>query len=273
MPNKFAATWVSHSSINDFKKCRRAYYMRNMYKNKDGRKISIASPHLSLGVAVHDVLEPLAWLPAPQRFDRDLFREFNENMEKYKGKIGGFLSDDQFYQFQSRGTEMIANVCNNPGPLKRPAKRMIQDKKELPWTWLSEEDEIILSGKVDWLEFNNGQLYVYDFKTGKTQEKDDSLQLPIYSILVPKFKNDPLTKAFYWYIAQSANPVEKQLPSVDKATEMVLKEARIIKEARKSDDMKCAKGGCRDCEPYERILKGEGTKVGIGGYGSEVYFL
>ncbi len=54
MPDKYTATWVSHSSMGDFIKCPRAYYLKNMYKNpKTGKKIGIVSPALSLGSAVH----------------------------------------------------------------------------------------------------------------------------------------------------------------------------------------------------------------------------
>jgi CRISPR/Cas system-associated exonuclease Cas4 (RecB family) len=273
MPNKYSAVWVSHSSIGDFQKCPRAYYLRNVYKNKNKKKISIASPYLSLGVAVHNVLEPLAWVPANERFSKDLFREFDKEFTKFEGKIGGFISDDQYYKFRQQGIDMINNVINNPGPIKKPAVRMLQDKSELPWFWLSEEEEIILCGKCDWLEYNNGNIHVYDFKTGKSTEKDESLQLPIYSILVNKFKKYPLTKAFYWYIAQSVTPVEKKLPSLSNSYDLVLTAAREIAEARKTNNMKCPYSGCRNCEPYERILKGEGKMVGIGEYGAEIYFL
>ena len=57
----YKATWVSHSSIGDFLKCPRAYYLHNVYKDPGTRrKINIVNPALSLGVAVHEVLEGLA---------------------------------------------------------------------------------------------------------------------------------------------------------------------------------------------------------------------
>ena len=60
MTDKYKAVWVSHSSMGDFLKCPRLYYLHNVYKNpKTGRKIAIVSPHMSLGVAVHNVLENL----------------------------------------------------------------------------------------------------------------------------------------------------------------------------------------------------------------------
>jgi hypothetical protein len=59
-PDKYKAVWVSHSSIGDFLKCPRAYFLHNVYKDpKTGRKINIVSPALSLGLAVHTALESL----------------------------------------------------------------------------------------------------------------------------------------------------------------------------------------------------------------------
>jgi len=68
-PDKFAATWVSHSSICDFQHCPRAYYLKNIYKDpKTNRKLQIISPPLALGQVVHTVLESLSKLPADKRF-------------------------------------------------------------------------------------------------------------------------------------------------------------------------------------------------------------
>ncbi len=273
MPNKFKATWVSHSSLSDFKKCRRSYYFRNVYKDDKKRKLSIASPHLSLGVGVHDQLEPLAWIPAADRLNVPFEDQFVKDFEKYRGEIGGFKDNDEFEFFKSRGIDMLGNVRKNPGPLIKPAYRMMKDKSELPWMWLSEKEEIILSGKVDWLE-EDGGMNVYDFKTSKSHSEDPgSLQLPIYQLLIKNLKNKTINKAFYWYIAIDKEPFEQTLPDYKNSYESVLELAMKVKEARASNDLKCPRNGCWNCEPYERILKGEGKLVGIGGYGAATYFL
>jgi len=91
MPDKFKATWVSHSSIGDFLECPRLYYLRNVYKDpKTGHKINIVSPHMSLGIAVHNVLEGLAEVKSEERVDIDLDKRFEEEWSKVTGKKGGF---------------------------------------------------------------------------------------------------------------------------------------------------------------------------------------
>lgn len=272
-PNKYKSSWFSHSSLSDYKKCPRSYFLRNVYKTKNNKKITTVSPHLSLGVAVHDTIEDLAWIPAKERFDTNLVDKFLNIYSKFQGKAGGFTNQDEYEDFKSRGITMINMVINNPGPILKPAVRMIQDKSELPWMWLSEEEEIIACGKCDWLEYDNGNLHVIDFKTGKSQEKSDSLQFAFYSLLVKKYKKYPLTKASYWYLFQSPNLVSVSLPSYDEAYKSVMDQALIVKEARQSKTFKCKYNGCRHCEPFEKILNGDAEYVGIGGYGSEQYLV
>ncbi len=70
--DKYSAVWVSHSSINDFLKCPRAYFLHNMYKNPRGMKINVVNQHLSLGIAVHETLEGLLVYKAEDRFKKPL---------------------------------------------------------------------------------------------------------------------------------------------------------------------------------------------------------
>lgn len=274
MANKFKATWISHSSAGDFLKCPKSYYYRNVYKSPtSNKKISVVSPYLSLGVAVHDVLEPLAWIPAAERLNVDFRREFLKNYSAFSGKKGGFSSQDEEEDFKQRGLDMLANVWNNPGPLLNPSLRLSKSRDDLPWIWLSEKDEIILCGKADWLEYKDGGSRVIDFKTGNREEKDDSLQLPIYQILIKNLMKTPLIGAAYWYIAKSAELTEKSLPNFEKSLDKVTGTAYRIKEARSAKAFDCPYGGCRNCEPYQRLINGEGEFLGFGGFGQELYYL
>jgi len=47
-----------------------------------------------------------------------------------------------------------------------------------------------------------------------------------------------------------------------------------MKLARKMKIFKCPQGdGCRECQPLERILAGEGKFVGNDEYGADIYIL
>ena len=106
-PDKYSAVWVSHSSINDFLKCPRAYFLHNMYRNPRGMKINIVNPHLSLGIAVHETLEGLLAYKAEERFRKPLLQTFEENWAKVSGKVGGFKTAQEEIEAKARAKRMI----------------------------------------------------------------------------------------------------------------------------------------------------------------------
>ena len=91
MPDKYTATWVSHTSISDFLRCPRSYYLKNVYRDpKTNHKVKLMSPSLALGQAVHEVLESLSVLPKHSRFNESLIEKFEKAWSKVTGKKGGF---------------------------------------------------------------------------------------------------------------------------------------------------------------------------------------
>jgi len=271
--DKYSAVWVSHSSISDWLSCPRAYWLKNVYKNPQTRKkMAIVSPPLSLGQAVHEVIESLSVLAVDRRLAEPLLAKFNQAWEKVKGKKGGFLSETEEAKYKERGKEMLLRVEKNPGPLKNLAVKI---QMELPYYWLSEKDNIILCGKIDWLEYLKDEeaVHIIDFKTGKNEEKADSLQLPIYYLLVSHTQDRPVKKVSYWYIDRESKPVEQKLKDLESAEEKILKIAKEMKLARQLNRFKCPQGGCRNCLPMERILQGEGELVGTDEMDREVYIL
>src|SRR3989339_1109998 len=106
--DKYTAVWVSHSSISDFLKCPRAYYLKNVYKDpKNNHKISLMSPSLALGQAVHNVLESLSILSTGSRFSESLLDKFHIEWKKVSGKKGGFYDESTENKFRLRGEEML----------------------------------------------------------------------------------------------------------------------------------------------------------------------
>ncbi len=275
MPDKFTAVWVSHSSSSDFLNCPRAYYLKNIYKDPTtGHKISLTNPALALGQSVHNVLESLSSLPSDKRFERSLQELFDEEWKKVSGKMGGFVDETSEYKYKKRGKDMLERVYKNPGVLKNLAVKMNQD---LPHYWLSEEENIILCGKIDWLEYfkETDSVHILDFKTGKNNEKEDSLQLPIYLLLVSNCQERKVDKASYWYLERSDVAEEVKLPEIEEARERVLDVAKKMKLARQLKKFDCPNGadGCFSCKPMEKIIKGEAEKVGADQYNRDVYIV
>ena len=278
MRDKYTAVWVSHSSMGDYLKCPRLYYLHNVYKDpKTAHKIGIVTPHMSLGIAVHEVLEGLGDYPSEERIKQDLSAHFEKAWQKVSGKKGGFLSDEMEQEFKARGVAMIENVKRD---FKMLGNKRIKLPRETmnPNFFLSDDDNIILNGLIDWIEYipETDSLHIIDFKTGKNEENDKSLQLPIYLLLCNALQKRPVTKASYWYL-ESDKIVEKELPDADTAFRDVLEVAVRVKEARVKNDFVCPQGedGCIQCRPYEQILaKATNVEfVGMGLFKQDMYIV
>lgn len=273
--DKYKATWVSHSSISDFLKCQRLYYLRNVYKDpRTGNKMTITSPPLVLGQAVHEVVESLSSLPVDERLTISLSKKFDLAWLKFTGKMGGFKNHAEEIEYRDRGLAMLKTIEDNPGPILKKAIK-IKSEMGLPNYFISDEDNIILCGKIDWLEYleDLDGVHIIDFKTGKNEESDESLQLPIYLLIASHTQSKKVVKASYWYLEKGGELTGKSLPDENVAFEKVMAVARRVKLARQINHMKCAKGGCFACRPYERILNGEGEKVGVSDTRQDVYIL
>jgi len=266
--DKYSAVWVSHSSIGDFLKCPRAYSLHNMYKNEKGRKINVVNQHLSLGIAVHETLEGLLNYKAEERFLKPLLETFEENWAKVSGKVGGFKSVEEEMEAKTRAKKMIERVDQYRGPLEKKAVKLKEHANNMPPNfYLSEEDNIILSGKIDWLQYvpEDDSVKVIDFKTGKNDEDKDSLQLPIYALLLNALQKRKVSGAAYWYIDRNNEPTEVVLPEISSAKERVLAAALKVKQAREIGIFQCPRGaqGCFACKPFEKIIKGEAELVKV----------
>ncbi|HSX09311.1 MAG TPA: PD-(D/E)XK nuclease family protein [Candidatus Saccharimonadales bacterium] len=274
MPNdKYSAVWVSSSSMSDFIKCPRLYYLRNVYKDPTTRhKINIISPALALGQSVHEVLEALSTIPAEKRFEKSLLETYEEVWKKVHGKLGGFANEQEEEIVKERGAKMLQRVIDHPGPL---ANKAIKIQKDLPNYYLSEEENIILCGKIDWLEYlpEDDSVNIIDFKTGKNDESASSLQLPIYLLLVHNLQKRKVSKASYWYLDRDDEPVEIQLPTLEEAHERVISTAKKVKEARLKGEYLCTKGGCFACRPFEKIIAGDAEFITVGGYSQDLYMI
>lgn len=270
--DKYTATWVSHSSISDFLRCPRAYYLRNVYKSpKTGHKITHMQPPLALGQAVHEVIEGLSILPVDERLNESLTKRLDISWQKVAAKLGGFKDKREEEEYKNRGKGMLKRVEGKPGPI---LKKAIKIQQELPYYWLSEEDNIILCGKIDWLEYieDSDSVHIIDFKTGKREEKK-GLQLPIYHLLVSNTQKRPVSKLSYWYLQHQDKPEEMEMTDTEKSRDEIMEIAKRIKTGRQIDYFKCPTDGCFACRPLERILRGEGELVGVSDYRQDIYIL
>ncbi len=247
--------------------------------------MGIVSPALSLGLAVHEVLEGLADFKAEERLQEPLLPRFDKAWRKVSGKRGGFTSEQEEREMNGRAVSMIERVEKNPGPLLQKTIKIKDGQNGMPPNYfLSEEENIILCGKIDWLIYHpeDDSVSILDFKTGKNEEKEQSLQLPIYQLLLKNLQKRKVSGASYWYIDKDDKPITVSLPDVGTAYEKVIAVAREVKKARERAAIEglqaafvCPNGhsGCFACRPFEKILKGEAESVGVGDMRQELFIV
>ena len=271
--DKYTALWLSYSSISDFLSCPRAYYLKNIYRDpSSGNKVQIAAPPLSLGSAVHEVMDLLSNISSSNRFKEPFTVLLDRQWHRYSGKKGGFTSKEIEKQYRDRAEAMLSYLYQNPGPLKNLAVKI---KMDLPYYWLSKSENIILCGKIDWLEYLSDQdsVHIIDFKTGQRTEKKDSLQLPIYYLLATNCQQRPVIKQSYWYLEKRTPPEAQEIASYEKSEKILLDIGLKIKTARKPNSFNCPNQGCSFCRPYEQIVKGKAELVGTSSYNVDLYLI
>jgi len=167
-------------------------------------------------------------------------------------------------------------VMKNPRFLTNKSVRLKNNLLNFP---LGFDSDFVLCGKVDWLEFMEGEqaIHIVDFKTSKSQEKEDSLQLGIYFWLVSHFLqskqvDNQIKKMSYWYL--DLNLVEeRKLPNIQSLEKEILKIGQKMKLAIKLKSFSCPKNGCFCCRDWEKIIANKAQLVGLDGNGKELYFV
>lgn len=270
LKQKSQSLWVSHSSIGDFVACPRAYYIKHIYKDpKTKNKVSLVNPSLALGQIVHQVLESLSTKKVEERLTgKSLLEQYNEAWKNISGEKGGFKNEKEELEYKNRGAIMVNRVMFHPGPILKKAIKLPTPDELPPRFMLSEKDNIILCGKIDWLEYipETDSVKIIDFKTGLNEEKEGSLQLPIYMLLVTNLQNRKIDGISYWYLDRDNEPTRVDIPDLEKAKDKILEVALKMKTTREKNEFICTKNGCYNCLPLENILKGKAKFVGTNDY-------
>lgn len=254
-PQRFIkdAIFISHSALSDYEACPKYYYFKNLYRDKKtGLRLQIASPYLSLGSLVHEVIK---WfLDGQKQFsENQVLQKYQNFWLKYSGKRGGFSNKEDEESFKLRGEKMLKNFLQNVDILKAPLKLPHFPKYIL-------KDNLILIGNLDFIEeLPDGSLHIIDFKTGQNDEKDP-LQLYIYAILAEANLQKPVSRISYWYIDRDSAPKEAVLDPLEQHLEYLKEKAWEIKKAIEKKEWVCKKSPelCFDCQDYQALIDGKG---------------
>lgn len=263
------SVFISPSTLSDFDKCPQLYYFKSVYRATSGLKIQIINPSIALGQVVHEAIDQILKLPAVQRNKDRLFDIFNFLWESITGEKGGFTMEEN--DFRSRGNVMLERFWSN-GHFREA--EMIK----LPtFPKVNLGNDLILTGKLDWIEKVRDYYYVIDFKTGKNDEKADSLQLPIYAVLACGILKTFDIKTSYWYIDRDDAFTDFPLPDINKTTRLLVEKGEVIVKARQTNSFKCQSGkeNCYHCRDIQAVAKGFGKLVAVDttNYKQEIYII
>lgn len=255
------AVFISPSSISDFKACPQAYFYHYVYRSpKSGLKIQVINPKLSLGATVHDTLHRFLYTQSVVKTHDQLINILNWYWRKVSGEKGGFASQKEEAEYKAKALKMLDRFWDNQhfqstSPEKLP---------DFPKVNLGEE--LILTGKLDWIEKLGEKLYrIVDFKTGQREEKSDSLQLPIYAVIASDYLKGAKIQASYWYLGKENDLREFMLPELDETIKKLKDMGRQIKAARHTKSFECSSGreSCWACRDLIAVSKGQGKLVSV----------
>ena len=255
------AVFISPSSISDFKACPQAYFYHYVYRSpKSGLKIQVINPKLSLGATVHDTLHKFLYTQSVVKTDDQLINIVNWYWQKVSGEKGGFASQKEESLYKAKALKMLDTFWNNQHfkstrPVKLPDFPKVNLGKDL-----------ILTGKLDWIEKLGEKLYqIVDFKTGQREEKSDSLQLPIYAVIASDYLKGAKIQASYWYLGKENHLREFKLPELDETITKLKSIGIQIMSARHTKSFGCSSGNesCWACRDLIAVTKGQAKLVSV----------
>jgi ATP-dependent helicase/DNAse subunit B len=263
------AVYLSYTSLNDFLKCPRAYYLKNVYRDsRNGYKLQIASPYLTLGSLVHDTIK---WFveSSEQPTSEQTLKQFRNFWGKYRGKRGGFATVEDEAAFGKRGLQMLENFLAHAQILGRAMPTANFPKFRIV-------DNLILLGNMDYVEnLPDGSLHIIDFKTG-SKDEDSPLQLYLYAILAENYYHRKVTKVSFWYLDRESQPKEVILEPLGPTVEWLTEKGMELKKALLENNWVCRnpESLCRDCREYSAIIDGQGEFMFTDEkYKKEIYYL
>lgn len=252
------AVYISPSSLSDFEMCLQRYYYKNIYRSPRGLKIQIVTPSLALGQSVHDTLEQFLKILPGERTEVELKRIFELVWQNLSGEKGGFTLPEEEKIFKDRALAMLGRFWKNQHFREAEAVKIPGFPK------VDLGNDLILTGKLDWIEKDGDGYHIIDFKTGK-EEKEDSQQLPIYSVLVSKILSSKKIRTSYFYLDREEDITSFPEVDLEQTYLSLQKKGEMVKMVRQTQSFRCQSGleSCWACRDILAVAKGKGKLVAM----------
>lgn len=238
-------------SIGIYTKCPKQYYFEyldnytSVYPNKQKLKqVQIKAGkrrELIFGELLHIVLNLFFHLSEEERSEEKLLTLLKEvwmrGEDKAREKKGGFpdLEDERDWYREANSILKRFYQTRDLSPTITYLPEIEKEGEFVDANFLKVplQSDVVLAGKIDRIDREEGGFHLIDYKTGKSEE-DDEFQLMVYSILAEEALGKPPTKTSYLYL-RSGNLKSFQ-PSKETKAQAKAKVLEIAEKIRNDNE-------------------------------------
>jgi CRISPR/Cas system-associated exonuclease Cas4 (RecB family) len=187
MQMKSRKLFLSTSSIKTYLTCKKKFKYKHIDKNQGGE--GNANKYMSFGNSMHMALAEYNLITNEKYKTLDILH----NLLRKNWIRDGYDSVQEERDFGMRGLDMLTHYYNNPQD--KSLKNLIIEEMIF-----KEAKDYVLCGKLDKVYQREDQVVeILDYKTGKSIEPIDNIQLPLYLILAEaKLGYFPDSVSFYY---------------------------------------------------------------------------
>lgn len=212
---------LSPFKISMFLECPKKYKFH--YIDNLSVQFQKPKPYLTMGEHVHSALKDFFEKP-PGKRNKKLLEELLR--KHWKEKREGFKNVEEERKYGLSALEMLSGFYDSFDTKVEPIELEQNHKLQL-------SDSLVLSGKIDRVDKEEGGLSIIDYKTGSESDDEEKLQLVIYSIIINKKTEKPVLRASFLYL-KSGNlvSIEPNKKMIDEGIKKVKKIAGKIEKEK-----------------------------------------
>ncbi len=181
LTHDFTKESLSASRLKDYFECKRRYYYRYILDYKDAQIPTDEKDERHIGLKIHDALR--TFYAQRKRLDRaqDLYLHLQKDLYQES-------EHDLVYRYRvDLWLKRLEGFCHEEERYFQEGFEVFDVEKQIDTTYQG----LKFTGRVDRIDRRDGQLFVYDYKSGKIKqesarglEKSSNFQLQIYDLLL-----------------------------------------------------------------------------------------
>ena len=237
---------LSYSKLVDFLSCPKKFELKHILKCDEFQQ----TIYTAFGNSIHSTIEEIL----KKDFDIDAGlciykREFAKNILNIPIKERQVIDSKQWYDKAVKILNYFYKKYFN-----KLRGNIVDVEKYFSYTINVEDKAIIFNGIADLLYKDGNNIKILDWKTGKKQSRDDTLQLRIYALILNKLFNYRFKEAAYIFIKEQSENKFDITPELLEQTEKEL--ITLIKQIIDTKNFqRCFSNNCRFCSVKKFCLQ------------------